>query len=236
MSRLSVIHGSPLRHTIRVVFESGTARRSTSSISVLSVAATTTTAARFRLSLAITSSETSAGTRGDQPRITVWSDSMTLLRPFRSSSIRWSTAFAIRPIRLPAMKMPATVTTSPSRRVGQLVSPANVPASTMRSIDCQNDSKNPSFSPPLTPRRRNTVITRAPTTISTSVSRPSQPMTTDGPRDSAVSNRYRRRAPNPSARRRFAGPDATAAPRPRRCTALPCRDPADRRTGAAVPP
>ena len=87
--------------------------------------------------------------------------------------------------------MPATVIISPTMRVTQPMSPAKVPASTTRSIDCQIASTMPRSLPasPFTPVRRNRVSTSAVTTMIASVSRPSQPITTDGPRDRARSNR-----------------------------------------------
>ena len=74
--------------------------------------------------------------------------------------------------------------------MNQPVSPANEPESTTRSIDCQNASNGPSFlSSPFTPVRRKMVSTRVVTKMIASVSNPSQPMTTDGPFESAVSKR-----------------------------------------------
>jgi len=87
------------------------------------------------------------------------------------------------------MKMPANVTSSPRIRDHQPLSPANVPEPTTRSIDCQSASPNGRRSPSFTPRRRVIVRTIAEIAMTIRVSRPSQPITIDGPRESAASNR-----------------------------------------------
>ena len=130
-----------------------------------------------------------AGTRGDQPRIRVWPVSTTRLRPLRNSSIRRSTPLAIRPIRLPAMMMPDTVTSRPISRAGQAVSFAMVPVSRTRSSDCQNDcARSLWFSPP-TPEILNMVRMAAATSTMMRVTTASQVMTAIGPRDNCMSKR-----------------------------------------------
>jgi hypothetical protein len=106
------------------------------------------------------------GTCGDQPRMRLWPDSMTGFRPRRSSSTRWSTALAIRPMSEPARKMPMRVTTKPRARVDHASSPAKEPASIMRSIFCHSLSTNDSSRPPPKVRLAIVAITAATTITS----------------------------------------------------------------------
>ena len=134
-------------------------------------------------------SETTVKTRGDQPRTSVWSDSMTGLRPRRRSLHLLSIAVAIRPMRSAATVMPKRVTTKVSNRRPQPESPVNVPASRTRTIVCYVDSKKPgSVSSPMS--ARNTVMMKAPSTITTRmVAQSSQAMIGRVPREMALSNR-----------------------------------------------
>ena len=83
--------------------------------------------------------------------------------------MRWLTDAAIRAIRAPARKMPARVTTRFSTRVASFWSEANAPLPSIRSNDCQNASAKPSFGPPLTPARCNTVKIAAAAIVMSSV-------------------------------------------------------------------
>jgi len=79
----------------------------------------------------------------------------------------------MRPMRLPARKIPHIVMNSPTRRVGQVASAANVPESTTRSIACQNASNGlPIGSPPLTPLSRNSHSSTDDTKMMASITRP----------------------------------------------------------------
>ncbi len=184
-SRSSGSEGFPLRHTTRVVRRSGTAALIASSITLLSARARMTIEARFSLSLATASSLTMGATRGDQPRIIVWPDSSTRLRPSRSSSTFWSTPLARRPISEPPSRMPVTVTARPNTLVGHPWSSA-APGSTVRSTDCQNASTKLSPVHSLA-----TVAMTATMMMMARKRRPRYPITTTGPRASALSSRYR---------------------------------------------
>lgn len=103
----------------------------------------------------------------------MWSVSNTALRPLRRSSIFWSTTLAIKPIKLPAKKMPSSVTIRPKIRAGQPASPTKDPASSTRSKLCQNASKGLSdLSTPPIPVMRMTTEMIMPTTMIRTVSRP----------------------------------------------------------------
>ena len=127
-------------------------------------------------------------TASDQPRITVWSFSMTTERPRRRSESLASMPVAITPISALTMNSPAIVSASMVRMNRQLPppSPATVPGSRawnrLLSSSCQKSVR-------LLPARSNTETITAKTTISASVARASQATRAGVPLDIELSNR-----------------------------------------------
>jgi len=84
--------------------------------------------------------------------------------------------------------MPKRVTTRVSNRRPQPESPVNVPPSRTRTIVCHIDSKKPgSVSSAMS--ARNTVMMKAPSTITPRTAAPSHAMIGSVPREIALSNR-----------------------------------------------
>jgi hypothetical protein len=176
--------GSPVRHTILVFFVSGTRSRTSASMSAAGRGERMTMAGRATFSLATTSSCTITGSLADQPRMSVWRFSRTVLRPLCSSATRWSMAAAIRPISEPPMKMPNSVTTSATRREGHAVSCSKALASSTRTRLCQKSWTKPPWLAP--PSRK--YPTTDPTSMMATTTIPSHPMSASGPRARLLSN------------------------------------------------
>ena len=79
----------------------------------------------------------------------------------------------MRPMRLPARKMPQMVMNRPTMRVGHVASAAKVPESTTRSMACQKASNGLLMgSPPFTPFNWNTQRKIDATTMIASITSP----------------------------------------------------------------
>ena len=179
--------GSPLRQMIRVFFVSGTLAAISSSISTLSISDMMTMRGRRRLSLAITSSETTSKIEGDQLKMIVWSCSSTSERPLRSSSSLPSRPVLSTPISAETTKMPANVTSSITSRKPQPASPPIVPESRVRISDAQVPSMKPIGASPageiwVMARNAPAIAMRA------SETRPSQPISATVPAAMLLSN------------------------------------------------
>ena len=177
--------GSPLRQMILVLPRLGALSAISSSISTLSLLAMMTMRGRWRLALAIASSERMSKIDGDQFRITVWSTSSTRERPFRRPSRAESSPALMIEMRAEKTRMPIRVTNRVRSRKGQPVSPPMVPASIVRIRDCQAPSTNEN--PPSGPIW---VIasTVAATKITVRLTRASQPTRAIGPAPMLLSN------------------------------------------------
>ena len=95
----------------------------------------------LRLALASTSSLMTGKICGDQPRMTVWSLSMTCECPLRSSSSLVDRPELMMPISVATRKMPPTVAPSmPKTKTTVPASPPIVPGSSVRNIVSQSSS------------------------------------------------------------------------------------------------
>jgi hypothetical protein len=187
-ARSAGLAGSPVRQTMRVEPVSAMRARTASSMSVFDSSDSTTMAASFWLALASISSERIENSRDDQPRTSTWPVSSTGLRPLPRLAMRWSMLDAMRPMSDVKTKMPARVTTSVTIRRPHPASPENVPGSKTRSRACQKDSTKLAESPSAMPSPKS-ATTAAATKRKSSVARPSQPMSTQGPRARLLSKR-----------------------------------------------
>ncbi len=187
MARSVRLFGSPVRQMTLVLPRLPAATRISSSISTLSLSASTTMLARPLDSLAMANSCTMEWILEFQPRMRVWSDSRTRDLPLRSSSILVSKAPDTMPIRLATMIRPPTVITSISARKPQPASPPIVPGSRVR-ISPPHRMSMKSPSPALSGKARKTHTSTLTTTTSAMVARPNRPISAMVPRDIQLSN------------------------------------------------
>ncbi len=190
MARSAGSTGLPVRQTMRVWPVAPTCASISSSISTLSRSASTTIELRRWLAEATTSSETIVKIWADQPRITVWPFSTTMLRPLRSSSRRPWMPVTRMPMRMLVTRMPNRVTPSSESRKPGLTDPprkfATVPGSSVVRKARQTTSsrlKPDSVAQPMS------VMTNATMTTTSNVA-PNRPATsTPEPRDMNRSSR-----------------------------------------------
>ena len=148
-------------------------------------------AARRRLRLASTSSETSVKIWSDQPRITVWPRSTTTERPLRSCSSCRLSPLVSRPTRALTTKMPPSASTNHS------ASTARVSCSGTERLNVLMNVRQSSWKKlgPWPAASTGTTKARASVTVTMSATDAiaSQPMRLGVPRDIVLSNQYRSR-------------------------------------------